>query len=307
MSNAQSLVDLVYLDSEKSKSILSQLGHAPSPEVAPLQLFSQIQQLFQEKNLAVDLNGAVPAGTTESAAVREKLAGASFVKASGWSSIEDYDRYKHYADNSNALIEFMGRITVHAMEQSEEFKKAQTELDNVRANMKKETDRNKRANMEARVKAMETRFRAMVAQQTQMQGLPDWMVAGFGQFMESFVKGRVTLRVFPFEAIPELNVVGNLKKHCFVDGGIEPVLAAYGMRPNVQLSMLGILSSVPEKGAPKFDYLAQFKRLAEQNQETKLEQTFRQFFNALEMLEGLMGISRYPNVTLYPLAVYRKL
>jgi hypothetical protein len=300
------LVDLLYLDSSKAQSVLSQLGHSQTPEISALQLFLQLQNTLQEKNLALELNGSVPAGTSDPAMVREKLGGASFVKATGWSSIEDYDRYKHYADNSNALIEFMGRITVHAMEQSEEFKKAQTELDNVRANMKKETDRNKRATMEARVKAMETRFRAMVAQQTQMQGLPDWMVAGFGQFMESFVKGRVTLRVVPLESIPELNVIGNLKKECFVDG-IDPLLAAYGMRPNVQLSVLGILSSVPEKGAPKFDYLAQFKRLAEQNQETKLEQTFRQFFNALEMLEGLMGLSRYPNVTLYPLAVYRKL
>jgi hypothetical protein len=301
------LVDLLYLDSAKAKNVLSQLGQSHAPDTSALQLYSQLQQQLQEKNLALELNGSVPAGTSDPAMVREKLGGATFVKATGWSSIEDYDRYKHYADNSNALIEFMGRITVHAMEQSEEFKKAQTELDNVRANMKKETDRNKRATMEARVKAMETRFRAMVAQQTQMQGLPDWMVSGFGQFMESFVKGRVTLRVVPIESIPELNVIGNLKKDCFTDGGIDPLLAAYGMRPNVQLSVLGILSSVPEKGAPKFDYLAQFKRLAEQNQETKLEQTFRQFFNALEMLEGLMGLSRYPNVTLYPLAVYRKL
>jgi len=287
------LTDLIYFDAPKAASITG----------AERLTFPELEAKLKDTNAALDLT-QLPAGT-ESKPIHEKVKTASFVRATGWSSIEDYDRYLVMANNSNAIIEFIGRCTVHAVEQTPDYQKAQQELDTARQVLKKEVDRNKRAGHEARIKALETRFRNMVAERTQMQGLPDWMVAGFTLFIESYLRGRVSFRVYPYETIPELQVLGNLRRDCFVNTTAEHFMATYGSRPFAKLSMLGLVTSIPEQTGHPFNPMAQFQRLSEQKQDVKLELGFRQFYNALEILESLIGFARYPNVIVHPLAIYR--
>ncbi|HYG75634.1 MAG TPA: hypothetical protein VEK08_11575 [Planctomycetota bacterium] len=299
------VLDILYFDAAKCASILQQLGEAPSqePDFARLKRF---EELAFQGGAGLDVNTLAGPGV-EAPYINEKVKAVPYVRAEGWTSMEDYDRFKNMADNSNAMIEFIGRCTVNALEQSAEYQKAQQELDNVRAAAKKEVDRNKRAGMEARVKHLETRFRNMVAEQTQMNGLPDWMVAGFGLFIESFLRGRIHLRCFPFDGIPEFQLLANLKRDCFVAGSFDNLISAYGTRPTAKLTMLGFVTAAPDAKGHPFNFMSQFARPAVAQQDAKLEQAFRQFFNALEMLEGLIGFSRYPNITVYPIAVYRKL
>src|SRR4051794_27052005 len=108
--------DLIYFDAAKAASI------AGVERIA----FSELES----KLAALDLNQL--AAGTESKPIHEKVKTATFVRASGWASIEDYDRYLLMANNSNAIIEFIGRCTIHAVEQSREYQKAQQELDNAR-------------------------------------------------------------------------------------------------------------------------------------------------------------------------------
>lgn len=289
-------MDLIYFDAAKAASLYGK----------PISGADLESKIFADES-ALDLNKSDDGSATDGKPFHEKLKNATYVRAQGWASIEDYDRFKQMADNSNSIIEFIGRCTLQALEQSPDYQKAQLELDNLRGTLKKEVDRNKRAAMEARVKTMETRFRNMVAERTQLQGLPDWMVTGFQLFIDSFLRGRVAFRVYPFDRIPELQVVGNLKRDCFVDSSVEHFIATYGARPLTKMTLLGMVTSVPAPGGHPFNPMTQFQRLAEQNQEVKLELGFRQFYNALETLEGLIGFARYPNAIVHTLAIYRTL
>lgn len=297
---ADKIADLLYFDSAKCASLFG-----VTPGGSDAQRLKDIEEKIG--GALLDVNKSHDTASTDAKPIHEKLKGAAFVRAGGWSSIEDYDRFHHMADNSNAIIEFIGRCTVHAAEQSPEYQKVQTELDSARQTLKKEVDRNKRAGHEARIKTLETRFRNMVAERTQMQGLPDWMVTGFTLFIQSFLRGRVSFRVYPVETIPELQVLGSLRRECFINSSVEHFIATYGSRPHFKLTMLGLVTSVPPQTGHSFNPMAQFQRLAEQNQDVKLELGFRQFYNALELLEGLIGFARYPNAIVHPLAIYREM
>ena len=161
-------MDMIYFDAAKAASLYGK----------PISGADLESKIFADAS-ALDLNKSDDGSATDGKPFHEKLKSATYVRAQGWASIEDYDRFKQMADNSNSIIEFIGRCTLQALEQSPDYQKAQQELDNLRGTLKKEVDRNKRSAMEARVKTMETRFRNMVAERTQLQGLPDWMVTGF--------------------------------------------------------------------------------------------------------------------------------
>jgi len=307
MPDAKAINDLIYFDLPKATALLTQLDGSLELAANPQKVFDQLERRLLEAGAAVDVSAVQGAAAPELKSIHDKVKAVSYLRAEGWATIEDYERFKSIADHSNAMIEFIGRCTIHSVEQSEDYRKAQQELDNVRAVAKKETDRNKRATLEQRIKAMEQRFRQQVAEKTQMEGLPDFMVDGFGLFIDSFLHGRIGLRVFPHETLPEFHVLANLKKECFVDSSFENVLAAYGAKPNVKMSVLGLVTSIPEQSGPVFDPMSLYKAAAEKKEDAKMEHAFRQFFNALDVLEGLVRFSRYPNVTVYPLAVYRRI
>jgi hypothetical protein len=111
-------------------------------------------------------------------------------------------------------------------------------------------------------------------------------------------------------SIPPLasfQVLANLKKDCFLDGDFDNFIFAYGTRPTIKLTILGLISSFPDKESPPFDPMAEFNTESEHQMpdEIAFGKGFRSLFTAFEGFNKFTRYSRYPNVTVYPLAVYR--
>lgn len=86
---------------------------------------------------------------------------------------------------------------------------------------------------------------------------------------------------------------------------LEHLLYGYGNRPNVALTVFGLITSIPTDAKPTFDPMKEFEGLSELSESMALEKGFRNAFIGLEAMEGLVRYSRYPNVTVHPIAVYR--
>lgn len=130
---------------------------------------------------------------------------------------------------------------------------------------------------------------------------------GIMQFIDLFKPDHINLRVYPFESAPGFQLLANLKDRCFIDGDLENFAFAYGIKPNVKLTLLGLVTSMPPKDAPSFDPLQEFQNDADVGQQKAFEKAFRQVFNSFEEMEKLVRFTRYPNVTLFPIALYRTL
>ncbi len=264
------------------------------------------EHIFNEK-LCIDINEEVINPCPDAEFIHAKLSRTSCVRVRGWAVIEDYERVKNLMTRFNTLTAFMGRCAMQEIEKSEEYQTIQKELDKAKEQAKTEKNKHKRLKAIKQVESTDKHFRDLVEKTTGLTGLPEWLIEGIGQFIETFMPGRIVLRVYPFPSLPAFQVLANLKKDCFVDADFENFIFAYGTSPTVKLSLLGIISSLPGKETIQFDPMAEFSQEHDQCvlDQVSFENGFRRIFPAYEGLQKFARYSRYPNVTVYPLAVYR--
>ena len=128
-------------------------------------------------------------------------------------------------------------------------------------------------------------------------------------FIDVLMANRTTLRVCPSEDLPELQVVAKLRSECFLDSDPDNVLFAYGARPNFKLTVLGLITSMPGVGGPTSDPFAgrETHRLGSSDDAAGLEKAFADVNRGMEEIQSLVRFSQYPRVTVYPLAVFRRI
>jgi hypothetical protein len=71
------------------------------------------------------------------------------------------------------------------------------------------------------------------------------------------------------------------------------------------LAVFGLITSLPPEGDLPFDPMTEFTQSAELSPQEIFENAFRGVFIGMEGLESFFRYSRYPNVTIHPIAVYR--
>jgi hypothetical protein len=270
-------------------------------------LLDRIESYIFDNKLGIDISNAKidPALSVED--IHGKMSRASCLRVTGWAAIEDHERIKNLAAKFNLIAAFIGRCSMQAIEQSEEYKILQKNLDEAKTQVKSEKDKNKRARAAAQIETLEKQFRSIIEQSTGLSTVPEWLVDGMGQFIDTFMPSRVILRICPFPSLASFQVLANLKKDCFLDGDFDNFIFAYGTRPTIKLTVLGLISSLPDKELCPFDPMAEFNTESEHQMpdEIAFEKGFRNLFTAFEGFNKFARYSRYPNVTVYPLAVYR--
>ena len=374
------LRDFLYLDTEKAASIFSQLwgglvegtretsedararrggvalnlgvvrpefGGENSERTAVIEsrvlhhaLFLEIEDELFRLGAAVDVNAAFPSGPGSAEEVGDALGTAAYVRVEGWATIEDYDRISAILGDWKGLVAFINHSAMSSLEDSDEYKAIMATVEAAKAEARGLSD-NKQRNRQLRElgeqeKELERTLRAAVEQ---AEDLDPELSRGHPAFV--FLPGRITFRVYPFDQAPEFQVFGNVKRESFVDADLGNLLFAYGVRPNIPLTLFGLVSSRPSAGGDTFDPLAEFDESAptetvasetepddaelDESAPTQtvaadtqpdgqgvpddpvaFERGFRGVFRGLEAMEGLMRFSRYPNLTVYPIAVYRR-
>ena len=268
-------------------------------------LLGKLEDYLFEETLAIDVNEAFAEGSSDAAQIREAIEGVPYLRVEGWASIEDYERMKAIGNQFNSLASFIGRCQLSNLEGLEDYRELEERLKQASRKAGREKDRNKKANAERQAAQMEQELRDKILELTKLGGLPDWLLEGIGLFIDVFMPQRLLLRIYPFETAPSFQVLANLKRSSFVENDLDHVLQAYGDRPNVKLTVLGLVTSLPEMGREPFDPMTEFQEGNELSDEASFESGFRGVFRGMEGFYRFVRYSRYPNVTVYPLAVYR--
>lgn len=340
---SQALYDLIYLDFNKASSVYSQIkgglisqiqsvientdNLSPSAGIDIKILKAQIGGISQEKTslletrtihhdllvkleselkdagFLLDLNEAGLKQNDSFDLTRNQLKQFDYVKVEGWATIEDYERLKRLAEKFNDISRFIKECQIDNSEVGDEVKKLHQQLEDFRKKVSKETNPNKKAQEQAKLKKLQSDFDRI----TQADKIPDYLINGIQLFINTFLPGRINFRVYPFEEHPSFQLFANLKRECFIDTDIENLIFSYGSTPNIKLTILGLITSIPEKEGNKFDPLKEFDKDVEQTPEEIFERAFRGVFKGFEGLESFVRYSRYPNVTISPIAVYRNI
>lgn len=271
-------------------------------------LLDRIETALFSQGFAVDLNSGLGEEMNTPEMVRAAISTYPCVRVEGWAEIEDYERFVRIAESFNPVLQFIAQCGRNSIEGSDEFKGLKATIEEMKAVAKSERDRNKRAAALSRVKELEVDVETLVTSTSYAGHIPQWLVEGIRLFVDTFMTNRITLRVYPFADVPEFGVLANLKRSSFTDSEIDNILFAYGPRPNLRLSILGLVTSVPaEAGHPLDEIRTAQKAAAADSDEQGFEEGFRNAFEGVEGLERFVRFSRYPNITVYPIAVFRNL
>jgi hypothetical protein len=268
-------------------------------------LLNRIEALLSSLGLVINLNQTISSDESSADAIHVALGNGNipYVVATGWSVIEDYQRILSISDKFNDLSKFIGRSATQGVKNTPEYKELEQTIEEAKESAKSIPDRNKKAQARVKIENLEKTLEKML--QPQLSGVDQWILDGIKLWINTFMPTRINFRVYPFPNCPSFQILCNLKRDSFVDQDLEHLLYGYGTRPNIPLGIFGLITSIPSKSGDMFDPLAELKDNTSMSKEMVFEKAFRELFNGMDGLENFVKYSRYPNITVHPIAVFR--
>jgi hypothetical protein len=266
-------------------------------------VLNRVEQRLEEVGLVTDLAEAVNSDESSADKIRHAIAHRPYLRAEGSSVLEDYRRILTISEKFNDLVGFIGKSGQQAVKQSPEFKQLEQLVAAAREAADKMTDRNQKSVQRGKAKAAQRQLEDLA--KPKLGTVDQWILDGIRLWINTFMPNRINFRIYPFASCPSFHVLCNLKRDCFVDSDLEHLLYGYGNRPNVRLAVFGLITSLPQEGESTFDPMREFETNTPLPERVAFEKAFRAMFGGMEGLESFVRYSRYPNVTVHPIAVYR--
>jgi hypothetical protein len=265
------------------------------------ELLNEVESKLTKKNVLKDLNQAL---TTDSKTFNDFLGnvpGYTYVKANGWSSFEDYGRFKNIMANFNDIQRL---IYASALENNPEIIAQRKQINDLKKGLKK-SQNHKELN---RLKAAEKSFDKIIEEHSEAQLLDETFVERVKTFLDTFSPNRLNFRLAPFDSFPEFQILANLKSQFLVNGDFENVIFTYGSRPNIKLSVFGVITSCPQEQDVRVnlndEYLAYDED--ELSEEAVYDKVFRNVFASFENFEKFFFVPSYPKIAISPIGIYRE-
>lgn len=343
MSKKKKIKDLLYLDTAKAVSLFSQIdegiitqSQVSGEEAAGLNstlgvdikvfqakigsnisdkenqtitriphhnLLNQLQRTIDQSNSFIDLD-QLDQSELNVSDLHLKLKKKIFVKATGWVNIEDYDRLKKIAERFNAISMFIQECSVESSGIKDQYDQLKKEIKKQRKIIEQYKDRNIKARDSSRLNKLEEDLITLLDENIEGGKIPQYLVDGIQLFIDTFLPNRINFRFYPFEQIPNFEILSNLKRENFVETDIENIIFSFGSRPNLKLTIFGMITSLPSENEQLFDPLEGSND--ETDESIVFENAFRGVFRGFEGFEQFVRYSSFPRITTTPLAIYRE-
>ncbi|WP_422005548.1 DUF6414 family protein [Roseivirga pacifica] len=343
MSKKKKIKDLLYLDTAKAVSLFSQIdegiitqSQVSEEEAAGLNstlgfdikvfqakigsnlsgkenqtvtriphhnLLNQLQSTIDNSDSFIDLD-KLDEKELNIADLHQKLKDKIFIKATGWVNIEDYDRLKKIAERFNAISIFIQECSVEGSGIKDQYDQLKKEIKKQRKIIEQYKDRNAKAKDSARLNKLEEDLIILLDENIEGGKIPQYLVDGIQLFIDTFLPNRINFRFYPFEQFPNFEILSNLKRENFIETDIENIIFSFGSRPNLKLTIFGMITSLPPEDIELFDPLERDKDEAEDS--IAFENAFRGVFRGFEGFEQFVRYSSFPRITTTPLAIYRE-
>jgi hypothetical protein len=281
-------------------------------------LLLTIEDALFRGGAAVDLSSYRTAEEARAAAEQ-----CAYIRTEGWAAIEDNDRIDRMSASFLDVAGMIRRSVKLALEDSAEVQELRAQIEQERKSMDG-GPKAQRSAAQRRVREQEAQLEAVLDQlaEAQMPAPTEQTIDDIRLWISVFAPGRILARFYPFEDEPRYHVVAALKRDCFVDADLANLLVAYGTRPTVKLTVFGLVTSVPSDSGEGFDPLSEYPEddaggqeaaeIQEEDAETEeqraadYERVFRMMFRSMEGFELFSRPTRYPRITVFPIAIYRR-
>jgi hypothetical protein len=283
-----SIKDLIYFDIEKSRSIISQLKGGLISEISRAfedeseitsgvgfdlklisgktggtekervvktekielyhELLNEIEGQLQEKSFLTDINKSIYKGDGSFNGLMDRVPSMTYIKANGWGQFEDFERFKKILSNFNDIqrLIFEAQIT-----KSPEIVELREQLKSARSEAKKIKDKNSKSKEVIRLQAIEKKIDKVLIDNTPIRLFDEDFIAKVKTFLDTFSPNRLNFRLLPLDHFHEFQILANLKEKYIIDGNFESIIYTYGSRPNIKLTIFGVITSCPRVSSPE--------------------------------------------------------
>lgn len=267
-------------------------------------LLIELEQELTDKGYLINLNEQSVMESMREPEFRQQLKNTLCVKVSGRAVIEDYERIKSIAHAFPEVTKIINRSVESSLRQSPVFVELQRQIEQVEREIKQTRDRNERAAKEQQLRRAKESVENLLLSAVKVGNVDQWILDGLKTWIDTFLPGIVNLRVYPSSERPDEHVFGHLKKGCFEERDSTSFHFTYGSLPTENLTMIGIVTSVPSESEDNFNPLIEFKKESLRDQES-VENGFRGIFRGFDGMEQMIRTCRFPRVLVHPLTVYR--
>ena len=337
----KSIKDLIYFDYDKAKSLNSQLSGGLISEITRAieeeggiasdigfdikllkgkigasdkertiktekielyhELLNEVENKLSEKKVVKDLNLSLTSDGKSFNDFLNNVPNYTYVKASGWSSFEDYGRFKNIMSNFN---EIQRLIYASVIENNPEIISQKKQINELKRGLRKSSNHKELA----KLKAVEKAFDKTIEEHSEAQLLDETFVERVKTFLDTFSANRLNFRLAPFDDFPEFQILSNLKSEYLVNGDFENVIYTYGSRPNIKLSVFGVITSCPRENDIRVDLNDEYLGYDEEelSEEAVYDKVFRNVFGSFEGFEKFFFVPSYPKIAISPIGIYRE-
>ncbi|WP_407483523.1 DUF6414 family protein [Elizabethkingia anophelis] len=339
-----SIKDLIYFDFEKVKSISSQMSGGIIQEISrafedesnidgsvgfnlqllkasaggktiektikteKVELFhealNQLEKELNEKQLLVNINDEFYRKGVSFDDFANEFPSFSFIKANGWSKFEDFDKLKLVTSKLNDISRF---IHSDSIQNTPELNLIREQIND----KKKELKNNPNAQHKDYVQLsnIEKKLDKLIKDNLEVTFFDESWIEGMQTFLDTFSPNRLSCRILPFDEFSDFQILSSLKEDYLTIGNYDRLIYTYGSRPNIKLTVLGIVTSCPgredQRKHPDDEFL-DFED-AELDDSKAFEKAFRNLFSTFEGLDKFFFTPSYPKIGIYPLAIYREI
>jgi hypothetical protein len=341
----ESIKDLIYFDYEKAKSINSQLNGGLINEITKAienegnldseigfdvkilrgkigggekekslrterieifhELLNNVETSLVENKILTDLNKEFDDSGASFNDFMNCVPDFTYIKATGWSAFEDFDRFQRIMSNFN---EIQRLIFTAVMDTNPELKQLKDQIKGIKRGLKSVPNSANHKELQT-LKAVEKKFDEVMEAGSEAAFLDEMFVDRIQTFLNTFSPNRLNFRLAPFDEFNNFQILSSLKSRFLVNGDFENVIYTYGSRPDIKLTVFGIITSCPRKDDIRVDLNDEYIGYedSELSGEAAFEKAFRGVFSSFEGLEKFFFVPTYPKISLSPIAIYREI
>jgi len=284
-----------------------QEGQGAQEQVKPHHaLFQDLEEELSNQGHLVDLSGKGMAEKIQDKDFRKTLKNTFCVKVTGRCVIEHYERMKKISDSFPDIAALINQSNKAAVKSTEAYKELVEQIKVREAEIAKIKDRNARNIQQAPLKEQKKKLTDLLENYTKAGVVEQWILDGLKSWIDTFIPGIINLRIYPSQEQMAVQVFGHLKQENFFDMDVSAFHFTYGSVPTEELTMLGIVSSVPNPEDALFNPHQEFLG-GDLSSKEAVERGFRSVFRGFEGFEQMVRTCRYPRVLVYPMLVYREM
>jgi hypothetical protein len=268
-------------------------------------ILGRLEKLLFEKGFAIDVNESVSSGTINGSIFRDLIKDISYIRIESEAVFHDHSRLIEIVKHFPQLIEFVSRCAIDNFQKSDSYGLLATQIAEQKSQAKTIKDKNKKSKVERQIKQLEQDLHNTV-EKAVGEGMPEpWLLEGISNWINLFNPEHLHVRLSVPNATDGSQVVANLKRDCFVDSSFDHIVFAYGRKTNVKLTLLGLITSIPQD--PETERATIHKKpISFTNSDLHVfENAFANVFESVSEIEKFALVDNYPNIKVYPVAVYR--